>query len=92
MIGKCGQRVSPHRIDVSAQLSQALRIEPEVMAGTAPFLIHQAYGFQHLEMLRNRGTTDWKATCQLADCRRTPSQQLENGLPGRVGKRRQPLS
>jgi hypothetical protein len=39
-IGKCAQRVLPHRIDVGAQLSQALWIEAKVMPGAAPFFLY----------------------------------------------------
>ena len=90
MIGKCSQCVPPHRIDVRAQLGQALRIQAKVVAGAAPFLFHQAHRFQHLEMLRYRRPADRKLTSQFADGSWTPPQQLENSLACRIGKRRQP--
>jgi len=39
-IGKCGQSVPPHRIDVGAQLGQALGIEAKIMTSAAPFFFH----------------------------------------------------
>ena len=91
MIGKCCQCVPPHRIDVRAQFGQGLRIEAKVVAGAAPFLFHQARRLQYLEMLRYGRTADWKLAGQLPDGRRTPPQQLENGLAGRIGESRQAL-
>ena len=91
MIGKCGQRVPPHGIDVGAQFLQALRIQPEVVASAAPLFFHQAHGLQHLEMLRYGRTADRKPASQFTDRRRTPPQQVENRLARRIGERRQTL-
>jgi hypothetical protein len=86
-IRKCHQRVSPHGIDVGTQLSQGLWIEAKVMASATPFFLHQADGFQHLQMLRYGGTADRKLGSQIADRGRPLSQQVENSLAGRIRER-----
>jgi hypothetical protein len=83
-IRKCRQRVSPHGIDVGAQLSQALWIEAKVMASATPFFFDQAGGFQHLKMLRNSGTTDRKLSRQFTDGGGPLAQQVENSLASRI--------
>jgi len=59
------------------------------MPGAAPFLVHQACGLQHLQMLRHCGTADRKLARELADCGCPPAQQVQDGLAGGIGKRRQ---
>jgi hypothetical protein len=73
-IRKCHQRVSPHGIDVGAQLSQGLRIQAKVVASATPLFFHQADGFQHLQMLRYGGTADRKLSSQLTHGRWPLSQ------------------
>jgi len=61
------------------------------MAGATPFFFHQAGGLQHLKMLRHGGAADGKPISQFADCGRALSQQVENGLAGRIRERGQQL-
>jgi hypothetical protein len=69
---------------MSTQLSQALRVETEIVSSAAPFFLDQAGGFQHLKVLRHRRATHRKLAGELADSRRPTPQQVDNGLPSRV--------
>jgi len=59
------------------------------MPGAAPFLVHQARGLQHLQMLRHRGAADRKLVRELADRGCPPAQQVQDGLAGGIGEGRQ---
>ena len=76
---------------MGAQLGEALGIEPEVMPRSAPLFVHQAGGLQHLKMLGNGGAADGKLVCEFADGGRPLSQQIEYGVPGRIGEGGQKL-
>jgi len=90
-IGKCGQRVAPHGIDVGTQLSQAFGIETKVMTSAAPLFLHQPGGLQHLQMLGHGRTADGKLGSQFAHRGRALPQQVEHGLAGRIGEGAQQL-
>ena len=62
------------------------------MTGAAPFFFHQTGGFQHLQMLGDRGTADRKPPGQFADGRGPPPQQMEHCLASGIGKGCQHLS
>ena len=61
------------------------------MASATALLFHQAHGFQHLKMLRNSGTADWKLASQFAYRGGPSPQQVENSLAGRIRERRQQI-
>jgi hypothetical protein len=84
--GKRGQCVAPHGIDVSAQFGEIFGIEAKKVARTLPFFLHKACRFQHLEVLRDRGTADRKTAGKLANAKGPLPEQFENCLARGIRK------
>ncbi len=61
------------------------------MASSTPFFLHQADGFQHLQMLRDGRPADGKLGSQFTHRGRPLSQQVENSLAGRIREGAQQL-
>lgn len=74
---------------MGAQLGQAFRIQAEIMARAAPFFFDQTGRFQHLQMLRHRGTAYGNLCGEFAYSRRFAPEQVENRLARRIRKRPQ---
>lgn len=54
--------------------------------GTPALLLHQARGFQDLQVLRDRGPAHGKAIGQFADGQRAAPQQVQHGLASGIGE------
>jgi len=54
--------------------------------GTLALFLHQARGFQNLQVLRDRGPAHREAIGQFADGQRAAPQQVQHGLASRIGE------
>ena len=61
------------------------------MTRAPPFFFHQTGGFEHLKMLRNRGTADRKLASEFAHSGWALPQQMEHRLASGIGKGAQQL-
>ena len=83
------QGVLPERVDQRTQFGQACRVQAEEVMGAPAVFVHQARGFQDLQMLRDRGPAYRKAAGQFADGQRAAPQQVQHGLARGIGESRQ---
>lgn len=66
-MGERRESVSPHRVDMGAQLGQILRIQSKVVTRAAAFFFHQPGGLEHLQMLRHCGPAYGQAAGEFSD-------------------------
>src|SRR5260370_33156289 len=81
----------PELVEVRPQGGDALGIELIEPPGALLAVDHQARLLEHLEVLGDRGTSDWQPSGELTHRAGAFGQQLEDRPPGGVAQRAHPV-
>ena len=66
------------------QFGQRLRVEVEIVASPSAFLVYESGGLENVQVLRDSRTAYGDLHRKLANCARAFSQEVEDGLAGRI--------